>query len=137
MRSFGLKASGCSMWSIRFYCFIYIHSTTNEESPALLNCIQHKLNYGIITKKSIRGQVMLIKFFIKPRKGVLDPQGRAVAESLKSLGFDNVKDVKVGKYIEVYVDSTDKEKAIEEAKEMAKKAIVNDLIEDYEIQVVE
>ncbi|EEP60289.1 phosphoribosylformylglycinamidine synthase subunit PurS [Sulfurihydrogenibium yellowstonense] len=80
---------------------------------------------------------MLIKFFIKPRKGVLDPQGRAVAESLKSLGFDNVKDVKVGKYIEVYVDSTDKEKAIEEAKEMAKKAIVNDLIEDYEIQVVE
>ncbi|WP_299237593.1 phosphoribosylformylglycinamidine synthase subunit PurS [Sulfurihydrogenibium sp.] len=80
---------------------------------------------------------MLIKFFIKPRKGVLDPQGRAVAESLKSLGFNNVKDVKVGKYIEVYVDSTDKEKAIEEAKEMAKKAIVNDLIEDYEIQVVE
>ncbi|WP_299226121.1 phosphoribosylformylglycinamidine synthase subunit PurS [Sulfurihydrogenibium sp.] len=80
---------------------------------------------------------MLIKFFIKPRKDVLDPQGRAVAESLKSLGFDNVKDVKVGKYIEVYVDSTDKEKAIEEAKEMAKKAIVNDLIEDYEIQVVE
>ncbi|ACD67330.1 phosphoribosylformylglycinamidine synthase, purS [Sulfurihydrogenibium sp. YO3AOP1] len=80
---------------------------------------------------------MLIKFFIKPRKGVLDPQGRAVAESLKSLGFDNVKDVKVGKYIEVYVDSKDKEKAIEEAKEMAKKAIVNDLIEDYEIQVVE
>jgi phosphoribosylformylglycinamidine synthase len=80
---------------------------------------------------------MLIKFFIKPRKGVLDPQGRAVAESLKSLGFDNVKDVKVGKYIEVYVDGTNKEKAIEEAKEMAKKAIVNDLIEDYEIQVVE
>jgi phosphoribosylformylglycinamidine synthase PurS subunit len=80
---------------------------------------------------------MLIKFFIKPRKGVLDPQGRAVAESLKSLGFDNVKDVKVGKYIEVYVESTDKEKAIEEAKEMAKKAIVNGLIEDYEIQVVE
>jgi len=80
---------------------------------------------------------MLIKFFIKPRKGVLDPQGRAVAENLRSLGFDNVKDVKVGKYIEVYVENTDKEKAIEEAKEMAKKAIVNDLIEDYEIQVVE
>ena len=80
---------------------------------------------------------MLIKFFIKPRKGVLDPQGRAVAESLKSLGFDNVKDVKVGKYIEVYVENTDKEKAIQQANEMAKKAIVNDLIEDYEIQVVE
>jgi phosphoribosylformylglycinamidine synthase len=80
---------------------------------------------------------MLIKFYIKPRKGVLDPQGRAVAENLKSLGFSNVKDVKVGKYIEVYVDETDKEKALEEAKEMAKKALVNEIIEDYEFEVVE
>ncbi len=80
---------------------------------------------------------MLIKFYIKPRKGVLDPQGRAVAENLRSLGFTNVKDVKVGKYIEVYVDETDKEKAIQEAKEMAKKAIVNEIIEDYEFEIVE
>ena len=80
---------------------------------------------------------MLIKFYIKPRKGVLDPQGRAVAENLRSIGFENVKDVKVGKYIEVYVDETDKEKAIKEAKEMAKKAIVNEIIEDYEFEIVE
>jgi len=80
---------------------------------------------------------MLIKFFIKPRKGVLDPQGRAVAESLKSLGFNDVKDVKVGKYIEVYIEDKEKDEALEEAKEMAKKALVNDLIEDYEIEVVE
>ncbi|MGB9765901.1 MAG: phosphoribosylformylglycinamidine synthase subunit PurS [Sulfurihydrogenibium sp.] len=80
---------------------------------------------------------MLIKFYIKPRKGVLDPQGRAVSESLKSLGFNDVKDVKVGKYIEVYVENKDKDKAIEEAKEMAKKALVNDLIEDYEFEIVE
>ncbi len=80
---------------------------------------------------------MLIKFYIKPRKGILDPQGRAVAENLRNLGFDNVKDVKVGKYIEVYVNETDKEKAIEEAKEMAKKALVNEIIEDYQFEVVE
>lgn len=80
---------------------------------------------------------MLIKFFIKPRKGILDPQGRAVAENLRSLGFSNVKDVKVGKYIEVYVDEENKEKAIEEAKEMAKKALVNEIIEDYEFEVVD
>ncbi len=80
---------------------------------------------------------MLIKFFIKPRKGILDPQGRAVAENLRSLGFSNVKDVKVGKYIEVYVEETDKEKAIEEAREMAKKALVNEIIEDFEFEVVE
>ena len=80
---------------------------------------------------------MLIKFFIKPRKGVLDPQGRAVAENLRSLGFQNIKDVKVGKYIEVYVNENDKEKAIELAKEMAKKSLVNEIIEDYEFEIVE
>ena len=80
---------------------------------------------------------MLVKFYIKPRKGVLDPQGRAVAENLRSLGFDNVKDVKVGKYIEVYVNETDKDKAIQQAKEMANKAVVNEIIEDYEFEVVE
>jgi phosphoribosylformylglycinamidine synthase len=80
---------------------------------------------------------MLIKFFIKPRKGVLDPQGRAVAENLRSLGFEDVKDVKVGKYIEVYVESKDREKAVEEAKKMARKALVNDIIEDYEFEIVE
>ncbi len=80
---------------------------------------------------------MLIKFFIKPRKGVLDPQGRAVAESLHSLGFEDVKDVKVGKYIEVYIEDKPKEQAVEEAKEMAKKLLVNEIIEDYEFEVVE
>ena len=80
---------------------------------------------------------MFIKFYIKPRKGVLDPQGRAVAENLRSLGFENVKDVKVGKYIEVFIEETDRDKAIEKAKEMAKKALVNEIIEDYEFEVVE
>ncbi len=80
---------------------------------------------------------MLIKFFIRPRKGVLDPQGRAVAESLRSLGFDNVKDVKVGKYIEVYITDIPKEEAEKHAHLMAKKVLVNELIEEYEIQIVE
>jgi len=53
------------------------------------------------------------------------------------LGFNNVKDVKAGKYIEVYVEEMDREKAIEEAKEMAKKALVNEIIEDYEFEIVE
>lgn len=80
---------------------------------------------------------MLIKFFIKPRKGVLDPQGRAVSENLKSLGFNNVEKVFVGKYIEVYIDENDKEKAKKQAIDMAKKALVNDLIEDFEFDIVE
>lgn len=80
---------------------------------------------------------MLIKFFVKPRKGVLDPQGRAVAENLKSLGFTDVEDVKVGKYIEVYVSNKNREQAVEEAKKMAKRALVNEIIEDYEFEVID
>lgn len=80
---------------------------------------------------------MVIKFLIKPRKGVLDPQGRAVAESLKSLGFDGVKEVFVGKYVEVHIEDTDKSYAKEMAVQMAKKALVNDLIEDFEFEIVE
>ncbi len=80
---------------------------------------------------------MLIKFFIRPRKGVLDPQGRAVAENLRSLGFSDVKDVKFGKYIEVYIEDKTVEEAEKEAHEMAKKVLVNDLIEEYEIEIVE
>lgn len=80
---------------------------------------------------------MIIRFFIKPRKGVLDPQGRAVAESLKSLGFKDVKNVFVGRYVEVYIDSCDRESAQNMAIQMAKKALVNDLIEDFEFEIVE
>lgn len=80
---------------------------------------------------------MLIKFFIKPRRGVLDPQGRAVAESLRSLGFEGVKNVFVGRYVEVYIDNIDKESAKEMAIQMAKRALVNDLIEDFEFEIVE
>lgn len=80
---------------------------------------------------------MIIKFFIKPRKGVLDPQGRAVAESLKSLGFENTNKVFVGRYVEVHIEETDRDKAREMAVNMAKEALVNDLIEDYEFEIVE
>lgn len=80
---------------------------------------------------------MIIKFFIKPRKGVLDPQGRAVAENLKSLGFEITKNVFVGKYVEVYIEDTDREKAEKIAVDMAKKALVNDLIEDFDFEIVE
>ncbi len=60
-----------------------------------------------------------------------------MAESLHNLGFSDVKDVKVGKYIEVYIEDKDKEEAIKEAHEMAKKVLVNEIIEDYEIEIVE
>ena len=71
------------------------------------------------------------------KKGVLDPQGKAVLHALETLGFKDVKDVRVGKQILLEIDTDDKEKAIKEAKEMAKELLANPVIENYEIEVKE
>ena len=71
------------------------------------------------------------------KKGVLDPQGKAVLHALETLGFKDVKDVRVGKQILIEIDTEDKEKAIKEAEEMAKELLANPVIENYEIEVKE
>jgi len=71
------------------------------------------------------------------KKGVLDPQGKAVLHALETLGFKDVKDVRVGKQIILDINTEDKEKAIKEAEEMAKELLANPVIENYEIEVKE
>ena len=67
-----------------------------------------------------------------PKDGILDPQGAAVKNSLHRMGFDEVKDVRVGKSIELFFES---EEARDQAKvdEMCDKLLVNEVIEDCEI----
>lgn len=79
---------------------------------------------------------MLAKIFIKPKKGILDPQGKAVSGALERLGFGNIKDVKVGKYIEVAFDETEIEQAKINVQKMCETLLVNKLIEDYTFDVV-
>ena len=67
------------------------------------------------------------------KKGVLDPQGKAIENALKTLGFDNVKSVRQGKFIEIDIDEKNRKKAEEIAEEMCKKLLVNLVIEDYKI----
>ncbi|MEO1923390.1 MAG: phosphoribosylformylglycinamidine synthase subunit PurS [Nautiliaceae bacterium] len=71
------------------------------------------------------------------KKGVLDPQGKAVLHALETLGFKDVKDVRVGKQIIIDIDTDDREKAVKEAEEMAKELLANPVIENYEIEVKE
>ena len=71
------------------------------------------------------------------KKGVLDPQGKAVLHALETLGFKDVKDVRVGKQIIIDIDTENKEKAVKEAEEMAKELLANPVIENYEIEVKE
>ncbi|MDI6600954.1 MAG: phosphoribosylformylglycinamidine synthase subunit PurS [Thermoanaerobacteraceae bacterium] len=64
------------------------------------------------------------------KKGVLDPQGQAVRNSLKGLGYD-VDDIRIGKYVEVSIDGDDVGKAHDTVKAMCEKLLVNPIIEEY------
>jgi len=76
-----------------------------------------------------------VKVYVTPRKGILDPQGRAVGHSLKSLGFEGVSDVKIGKYIVLELDATSATEARDQARKMCERLLANPLIEDYTFEV--
>ena len=68
------------------------------------------------------------RVLIRPKEGILDPQGKAVERALPALGFDGVSNVHVGRLIELDVDDP------ERLAELCEKLLANPLIEDYEIQ---
>ena len=67
------------------------------------------------------------------KKDVLDPQGKVVSQTLKNMGYNNVVSVRQGKYFEIELDETDKEKAKKIIEEISKKLLTNIVIEDYKI----
>jgi phosphoribosylformylglycinamidine synthase len=74
---------------------------------------------------------------ITPRKGILDPQGRTVAEALHTMGFADVQDVHVGRHVVVELDAGDKAQAEQSTRAMCEKLLANPVTEDFEIAGVE
>jgi len=70
------------------------------------------------------------------RNGVLDPQGKAIANALGSLGFNGIEDVRQGKYIEVALAETDEAKARDQVERMCKDLLANTVIENYAFDLV-
>ncbi len=73
--------------------------------------------------------------FVTPRKGILDPQGRAVEHALTTLGFKGVSGVKIGKYIVLDVDAPTALAAREQVRRMCEQLLANPLIEDFSFEV--
>ena len=67
------------------------------------------------------------------KKDVLDPQGKAIQQTLNGMSFSEVKEVRQGKYFDIEVSTTDEKKARTKAEEMCKKLLANLVIEDYKI----
>lgn len=76
-----------------------------------------------------------IKVLLK--KSVLDPQGQAVENALGSLGYGNVQDVRIGKYLEVRFAAASYQEAEAQVREMSERLLTNPVIEDYTFELVE
>lgn len=79
---------------------------------------------------------MKAKIHVTLKQGILDPQGKAIEHALDSLGFKNAANVRVGKYMEVDVQETDKAKADAQVKQMCEKLLANTIIEEYRYELV-
>lgn len=75
----------------------------------------------------------VVNVFLK--EGVLDPQGKAAHHALDSLGFEGVKEVRIGKQIIVTLETQDRAKAEAEVKEMCETLLANTVIEEYTIEI--
>ena len=76
---------------------------------------------------------MIIKVIVTLKNGVLDPQGKAIQQTLNGMNFNNVDDVRQGKFFEINVNENDEAKAKLQVEEMCKKLLANLVIEDYKI----
>ena len=76
---------------------------------------------------------MKIKVIVTLKESVLDPQGTVVKQALNGMGFNNVNDVRQGKFFEININEKDQKKAEEKVDDMCKKLLANLVIEDYKI----
>ena len=76
---------------------------------------------------------MKISVVITLKKDVLDPQGKVIHQTLDGMGFDNVNEVRQGKYFEIDTKEDDPKKAKDKVEEMCKKLLANLVIENYKI----
>ena len=76
---------------------------------------------------------MKIKVIVTLKNGVLDPQGKAIQQTLNGMGFPNVKNVRQGKFFDIDINEKDETKARSKVEEMCKKLLANLVIEDFKI----
>jgi phosphoribosylformylglycinamidine synthase len=77
-----------------------------------------------------------VAIHITPRRGLLDPQGKAVGDALHALGFSGVRDVRIGRFITLELEATDAMDADGAVREMCERLLANPVTEDYEIEGV-
>ena len=77
------------------------------------------------------------KIYITFKEGVVDPQGITIKGALESLGYKGISNVRMGKYIQMKLNTQDKEKAESDLEKMCAKLLANPVIEDYRYEIEE
>lgn len=75
------------------------------------------------------------RVYVTPKAGVLDPQGKAVQHSLHTLGYPEVGEVRIGKYLEMALVEVSRESAEARVREMCERLLANRVIEDYRFEI--
>ena len=75
----------------------------------------------------------LVELVVSLKDGLLDPQGKAVQGALPALGWENVDQVRVGKYIRFVIDAPDRDAAMDQTHRMAERFLSNPVIEDFRV----
>ena len=76
---------------------------------------------------------MKVNILVTLKTGVLDPQGKAIQQTLNAMGFNNLKEVRQGKYFDIEINENNESKAKSIAEDMCKKLLANLVIEDFKI----
>ena len=76
---------------------------------------------------------MKVQVIITLKKNVLDPQGKAIQQTLDGMGFNNISEVRQGKFFEIEIDEKDQKKAKEKVEDLSEKLLAHLVIEDYKI----
>ena len=78
---------------------------------------------------------MKVSVTVTLKKDVLDPQGKVVNQTIKNMGYNNIVNVRQGKYFEIELKESNKDKAKEIAEEISKRLLTNIVVEDYTIKL--
>jgi len=78
---------------------------------------------------------MRVKIFVSLKRGVLDPQGKAIERSLHTLGYNEVREVRAGKYFELEIEAVSREHAELRIREICDKLLANPVIEDFRFEI--
>jgi phosphoribosylformylglycinamidine synthase len=80
---------------------------------------------------------VVARITVTPKRGILDPQGKAVQQSLHALGFPEVGEVRVGKFVEIKLRDLDRATATSRVQAMCEQLLANGVIEDFAVEIVE